>query len=105
MNRFIMILTVGLVLLLFAGCEESQQNGSKVWGNGDLPLDYAQMFGTDNTSRLNFVQNKLINQHDAVIAGIDITGEDGKTQHKRGLIERITTLEAKVEALEGVKDE
>jgi len=93
----IVILIAVLVLMLLAGCEE--QNRSKVWGNGDLPADYVQTFGNDNTARLNFVQNQVINNHEKAITE---------------LLERVQTLEAenpaelacrvrKVE--EGIKDD
>lgn len=77
MNRFIVILMIGLVLMVLAGCEE--QNRSKVWGNGDLPADYVQTFGIDNTARLNFVQNQVINNHEKAITE---------------LLERVQSLEA-----------
>ena len=73
----IVILIAVLVLMLLAGCEE--QNRSKVWGNGDLPADYVQTFGNDNTARLNFVQNQVINNHEKAITE---------------LLERVQTLEA-----------
>ena len=93
----IVILIAVLVLMLLAGCEE--QNRSKVWGNGDLPADYVQTFGNDNTARLNFVQNQVINNHEKAITE---------------LLERVQTLEAenpaelacrvrKIE--EGIKDD
>ncbi len=64
-------LTVTVVLflcvigLLMFGCEESQQ--SPVWGKGELPADHQEFFGDDNASRLNYVQNRVLDKHAAIL--------------------------------------
>ena len=88
-------------LVLLSGCFESQQK--KVWGQGELSAEWRGYFGNSNIARLNFMQTQKIDQHQALIHGLDAKDPDGKPMRKRGLIERVTTLEsleARLEILE-----
>ncbi len=38
-----------------------------VWGQGELPADHQEFFGDGNASRLNYVQNRVLNKHDAIL--------------------------------------
>lgn len=100
MRRWILIL---LVAGLVSGCIESEQS-PQVWGRGDPPVAWRNMFGDDNIARLNFVQTNNINRNQGMIFGIDIEGVDGKPVHKRGLIERVTTLEDLVERVRKLEE-
>ncbi len=82
------------LLLIFAGCNESQ----KTWGKGELPADYVALFGDDNTARLNKAQNDLLNKHQALLRGID--REDGS--HINGIVDLVLNLQSRVTALEAV---
>ena len=62
--------TVLMIILLFmvavlSGCKESQQR--PVWGKGELPADHQAMFGDGNTSRLDYVQNRVLDKHAEII--------------------------------------
>ena len=59
-------LAIILVFALFVGgCKESQQ--SPVWGKGELPADHQGFFGNDNTARLDYVQNRVLDKHAAIL--------------------------------------
>ncbi len=91
------ILLLLLALVFVTGCQESQ----KTWGKGDLPADYAVMFGNSNGARLNYAQTEAINKHEVLIRGID-TEKDGKKVHSNGIIDLIVGMEKRIEALEAV---
>ena len=93
MNRFIVILTVGMVLMLLSGCQDEQQNGSKVWGDGNPPADYVQMFGDDNIARLNFVQNEFINRHNQVLIELQTRIQALEMENPAELAKRVRDLE------------
>ena len=60
-----------LVALAFCvvGCEETRQTSqSKVWGQGDPPAGWQDMFGNDNIARLNFVQTNALNSQGQAFA-------------------------------------
>ncbi len=38
-----------------------------VWGKGELPADHQDFFGNDNTARLDYVQNKVLDKHAAIL--------------------------------------
>lgn len=90
-DRFWLWVAMLAVVALVWGCNETQQR--QVWGQGDPPAAWQDMFGNENIARLNFVQSNVINRNQGVIFGIDTEGVDGKPVHKRGLIERVTKLE------------
>jgi hypothetical protein len=95
------LMTIGLALI--PGCfEETQQK--KVWGKGEPPAAWQGWFGNDNTARLDFVQSQTIDRIQAVMYGLNITDPNGQTVHKRGLIERITTLESLSEQVRKLED-
>lgn len=43
-----------------------------VWGKGELPDDHQEFFGNDNTARLDYVQNRVLEQHGAILKIIAI---------------------------------
>jgi hypothetical protein len=59
MKKAVLVLVL-LAVLLMAGCQEEQQQEEKIWGKGDLPADWQEYFGSDNTSRLDYVQSERI---------------------------------------------
>lgn len=67
----IAIVLVCLLMAFMSGCEESQQP-AKVWGQGELPADHQDFFGNDNTARLDYVQNRLLDKHSAILKVIAI---------------------------------
>lgn len=75
---------------LLAGCQESQ----RVWGQGELPVDYQEMFGNSNSARLDYAQTQIINRHNGIIYGFDTKDPNEQPVRKRGLIERVTALES-----------
>ena len=94
MDRYTVILVIAaIILLLTAGCEESQQNGSKVWGNGDLPIDYVQMFGNDNNDRLNFWQNQVISNHEIALVELIKRVQALEMENPAELAERVRKVE------------
>ncbi len=38
-----------------------------VWGKGELPADHQGFFGNDNTARLDYVQNMVLDKHAAIL--------------------------------------
>ena len=90
----VMVVLAGVAFIL-SGCQESQQ--PKVWGKGELPADYIEMFGTSNAARLNYAQNDMINKHEALLRGLD--NEKDKT-HQNGVIDILLNLQKRVEVLE-----
>lgn len=92
MNRFIVLAMIVLTIAL-TGCQEEK----KVWGNGNPPLEYQEMFGNSNTARLDFVQTEQLNQVRAMIYGTTETDKAGNvTRKKPGLIERVMDIEKKL---------
>jgi len=53
----VLFIAMVILALLFGGCTESK---APVWGKGDLPAEYVDMFGQGNSARLDWVQNKAI---------------------------------------------
>lgn len=43
-----------------------------VWGQGELPVDHQEFFGNDNTARLDYVQNRVLDRHGAILKEIAI---------------------------------
>ncbi len=43
-----------------------------VWGKGELPADHQGFFGNDNTARLDYVQNRVLDKHAAILKIIAI---------------------------------
>ena len=103
----LVMVVLAIMALLFTGCEEAQRT-PKVWGQGDLPVAWQNMFGNDNLARLNYKQSIVLDRQGAIIYGIDIKDPNGAQVRKRGLIERITALESlaelQVTALEGLAE-
>lgn len=93
-----MIVALVVISILLAGCQEEQK--SKVWGKGELPAPWRELFGKDNISRLNFAQTEASNRHQALIFGVNVKDPNGQPVRKRGLIERVKALEEQIEALE-----
>lgn len=86
-DKWIVVAILAFVILL-AGCQKSQ------WGRGDPPAKWRKTFGNDNMARLNYVQTQRVDEHRAIISGVTIKDPNGQPVRKRGLIERITTLES-----------
>lgn len=83
------IITLSVLLLVFAGCQESEQR----WGQGETPQGWRDMFGDGNLSRLNYVQSKALENHQGVLHGVKRQAEDGTVTTIVGLIKRIELLE------------
>ncbi|KKN73181.1 hypothetical protein LCGC14_0403540 [marine sediment metagenome] len=108
---WMIVALVSIAILFCGGCQEEQ----KVWGRGELPADWRGFFGTSNGARLDLVQTReinqtgqVVNQHHAIIHGLNIKDPNGPTVHKRGIIERITTLESltdRIDVLERINSE
>ncbi len=96
------IIAAILFALAFAvcGCNEAVIQ-PKVWGNGELPADYVQMFGNSNADRLNWNQNDRINKHEVLLRGLN-GKKDGKQVHQNGVIDILMNLQGRVEKLEAV---
>ncbi len=92
----VITLVTGLMLFGVVGCQEEH----KVWGQGEIPAGYQEYFGTDNTARLGYVLSKAVDRNSVIIYGFDTKDPNGQPVRKRGLIERITALEDKVNKLE-----
>lgn len=63
--------TVLMIVLLFVvvmagGCVEEQKT-QPVWGKGELPVKHQEWFGNDNTARLDYVQNRILDRHGAIL--------------------------------------
>jgi len=43
-----------------------------VWGKGELPADHQDFFGNDNTARLDYVQNRVLDKHGEILKIIAI---------------------------------
>ncbi len=102
---WMIVVLVAIAILFCGGCNEDQ----KIWGQGELPADWKGFFGTSNGARLDIVQTReinqtgqVVNQHHAIIHGLDIPDPNGPTVHKRGLIERVTALEGLIESLDAL---
>ena len=65
------IIIVCLLMAAMSGCEESQQS-VKVWGKGELPVEHQDFFGNDNTARLDYVQNRVLDKHGEILKIIAI---------------------------------
>ena len=90
---FMIVVIVSMVMIV--GCEEP-----KLWGKGDPPQDWQDVFGNDNLARLNFKQTETINKQQAVIHGLDGKDPNGVKSHQNGLIDYVISLENRVKALE-----
>ena len=95
-----MIVLACLALVVCGGCEEAQQQIK--WRQGELPPGWVSFFGDGNLSHLNFVQSQVIDRNGGIIYGVNLQDPNGRSVRKRGLIERITTLEGQVEKLKVV---
>jgi len=91
----LMLLVVVLGVLLFFGTEMRPQ-----WGEGELPTEWKAYFGDDNGSRLDSVQNDMINRHEILIFGQNKTTEDGQKAHEVGIIDYLRSLDDRIKALE-----
>ena len=96
MKRISLVILGLLALSLIAGCQEEQ----KVWGKGDPPMAYQEIFGNDPTARLNYVQTQQLDRNSFIIYGVEGKDPNGQPIRKRGLIERITALEDRVKKIE-----
>lgn len=56
---------ITVLILLLCGCDKKP---SKVWGEGELPVDWMFYFGDDNTARLDYVQTQRINKQGQALA-------------------------------------
>ncbi len=100
---WLVMAVLAIMALLFAGCKEAQRT-PQVWGQGELPIRFQELFGKSNLARLNFVQTQRADNHQALIYGIDAKDPNGQTVRKRGLIERITALEALEERVKKLEE-
>ncbi len=98
------LVVIILVALAFVtcGCEEVQQ--TKQYGRGDPPAGWQDMFGNDNLARLNFAQSQAVDRQATIIYGINAKDPNGQIVRKRGLIERVTTLESLEERVRKLED-
>lgn len=55
----IILIILFALALLVAGCQEQQR---KIYGQGNIPLDWQVYFGNDNIARLDYMQTRAINQ-------------------------------------------
>ncbi len=90
--------TVLMVILLFmavmiCGCDETQQGS--VWGKGELPADHQEFFGNDNSSRLDYVQNQVLDKHAAILKIIAIRVLALEAVDPNAVTDRLDALEAK----------
>ena len=53
----VLFIVLMVLALLVSGCNEAQR---PVYGQGNLPAQWQEMFGKDNGSRLDFIQNQII---------------------------------------------
>ena len=98
------LLALALLVGVCGGCNEAQQAPQQVWGQGSPPAVWQSWFGNGNLARLNFVQTQRIDQYQGLIYGLDTKNPDGKAIHKRGLIERVTSLESLIERVKKLED-
>ena len=66
MKKMILILMIACVLL--SGCTEAEK---PVYGKGNPPAEYQELFGNDNSARLDFMQNRAIEQLSKRIARLE----------------------------------
>ncbi len=59
------VIAIIFMILTLCGCKESQKQ--PVWGKGELPVDHQGFFGNDNTARLDYVQNMVLDKHAAIL--------------------------------------
>lgn len=55
----VVLIALVVAMIFVVGCREKQQ---KVWGTGNPPPDWQEMFGNSNVSRLDYVQSNHINE-------------------------------------------
>lgn len=58
-----------------------EPNEPPQWGKGDLPDEFKSVFGNNNSARLDYVQNQVLDRHSKIIAElakhvIDLEGGD-----------------------------
>jgi hypothetical protein len=64
----IIFIVVIVLATLFAGCTESER---PVYGQGNPPAEYQEVFGNENGARLDFVQNRAISELSARIGRLE----------------------------------
>ena len=96
----IAVILVCLFMAFVSGCEESQQS-MKVWGKGELPVDHQEFFGNDNTARLDYVQNRVLDKHGAIlkIIAIRVLALEAVDPNAMPVEARLDILECKIAAL------
>ena len=62
--KSVFLCVVVLVIILMSGCQNQQQ---KVWGIGELPAEWQEFFGNDNTARLDLAQTEAINNQGKLV--------------------------------------
>lgn len=99
----IVMLVLTAAAFVLSGCQESQ--APKVWGNGELPADYQEMFGNRNPDRLNYAQNDLINKHEVLLRGLNGKDKAGNPIHQNGVIDIVLNLQSRIERIEVAKNQ
>ncbi len=89
----IAIIVVCVIMAFMSGCDEAQQK--PVWGNGELPADHQEFFGNDNTARLDYVQNRVLDKHAAILKIIAIRVLALEAVDPNAVTDRLDALEAK----------
>ncbi len=97
--------TVLMVILLFmvvmiGGCVE-EQKAQPVWGKGELPAEHQGFFGNDNTARLDYVQNRVLDKHAAIlkIIAIRVLALEAVDPNATAVESRVDVLETQVVVL------
>lgn len=67
----IAVILICLAMVFLSGCIEEEQRPQQ-WGQGELPADHQEYFGNDNTARLDYVQNRVLDKHGAILKVIAI---------------------------------
>ncbi len=65
-----------------------------VWGKGELPADHQGFFGDSNSSRLNYVQNRVLDKHAAILKIIAIRVLALEAVDPNAITDRLDALEA-----------
>jgi hypothetical protein len=86
--RAICCVLTGLIILL-AGCNEAQ----KVWGKGETPADYQEIFGNSNSARLDYFNTERIDMHLKAITELAERVRALEAENPAELAERVRKLE------------
>ncbi len=86
--RTVLLTSLLMVVVILSGCQEQQV----IWGQGDPPADWQDMFGNDNIARLDFVQTNTINKQQGILYGT-------KDPNSLGAIRAIVALESRIESI------